>query len=727
MAQHNHISTTSSTPFYNVNIFRIYIAYLRHQLGWNDEKVEQLFDKIGSESSALFYEDNWFDQDFADKFYTSVCELTGDNDIAHKVGAYSIDETAKGLVGRFVSSLLSPEMAYRNIDKIGARYTRAATAKLIEISNNKAVIRSVVSPGCVEKAYQCRNRIGMLESVPTLFNLPKAHVAHPKCLHRGDEFCEYDVTWISHKNTLSVLLTVVCFAASIIAASYSGMNLVLSFVVAIALASGSYALLQYKNDKLLKKVLTDQIEALKISAYTIEHRNKETLLRVEINNLVSRIIQLQELCDIAAEAIHDKMGYERVTIFLVNHDRKTLSLRSYAGVDQKDIEVVEKMEFHLDSRNKDGFLLNVVNTCKPLFVRDVEAQKYKLSERSQRFVDLLDIKSFVAVPIVFEHTIYGVIAADNSSPSHLFTSNDMELLTSVANPIAVAISNAIAYEQLQKANDVLEQRVLDRTVALEKAKEDAEKAKDEAEKANEAKGLFLANMSHELRTPLNAIIGYSELIKYQANEDKLSIYYEDAQKIEKSGKHLLYMITSILDLSKIEAGRMELDVEEFDLSSVIEAAKILTEPLAHKNNNKMEINVADNISKIHSDETKIKQIVINLLTNACKFTFDGMVKLDVYGETVNGREHVVFEVTDTGIGIPQDKIGKLFKDFVQVDSSTTKKYGGTGLGLSLCKKLSELMQGTISVSSNVNAGSRFTVKLPRSVDAPDKKVANTHL
>lgn len=241
------------------------------------------------------------------------------------------------------------------------------------------------------------------------------------------------------------------------------------------------------------------------------------------------------------------------------------------------------------------------------------------------------------------------------------------------------------------------------------------KAYNSAESANQAKSTFLANMSHELRTPLNAVIGISELLLEEVKEAGEQKYLEPLTRIYDAGKHLLNLISDVLDLSKIEAGKMELFIEEFDLANVMKEVFVMSEHLAKKNNNKLIFDYDPNIGKVKNDVTKLKQILINLIGNACKFTKDGSITLKL-STSMNGNTAILyFAVQDTGIGIPKEQIHKLFDKFVQADSSTTKKFGGTGLGLALSKKVSELMGGDISIASEIGKGTTFTVSIPKEV------------
>jgi signal transduction histidine kinase/CheY-like chemotaxis protein len=238
------------------------------------------------------------------------------------------------------------------------------------------------------------------------------------------------------------------------------------------------------------------------------------------------------------------------------------------------------------------------------------------------------------------------------------------------------------------------------------------KSQEAAESANRFKSEFLANMSHELRTPLNAIIGYSEMLEETATEEGEEEFALDAKKINVSGKHLLAMINDILDFSKIETGRMELFIETYSIESLIKEVSQTIEPLVKKNNNKFHVTFADTIGEVNSDFTKVRQILFNLLGNACKFTENGTITLNVRKTSHNGSPAFACDVNDTGIGMAEEEKEKLFHAFTQADASITRKYGGTGLGLTISKHFSSMMNGTIEVESTRGQGSTFTLILP---------------
>jgi signal transduction histidine kinase len=256
--------------------------------------------------------------------------------------------------------------------------------------------------------------------------------------------------------------------------------------------------------------------------------------------------------------------------------------------------------------------------------------------------------------------------------------------------------------------------------ALERTEAELARAKVAAEAANLAKSAFLANMSHELRTPLNAVIGYSEMLQEEAEEIGQPRFVTDLQKISGAGKHLLALINDVLDLSKIEAGRMELHLETFDIARTVGETVAIVRPLVDKNGNGLEVECPASLGSMRADPTKVRQALFNLLSNASKFTEHGTIGLRVSRETDGDAAWIVFEVRDTGIGITAAQMARLFRPFSQADAATSQKYGGTGLGLAITRHFCEMMGGDVRVESEPGKGSTFTMRLPAGVEAPGR-------
>ena len=252
-------------------------------------------------------------------------------------------------------------------------------------------------------------------------------------------------------------------------------------------------------------------------------------------------------------------------------------------------------------------------------------------------------------------------------------------------------------------------------IELSKAMAEAQRARTAAEEANRAKSAFLANMSHELRTPMNAIIGYSEMLLEDAREASQDDIVGDLEKIRSAGKHLLALINEILDLSKIEAGKMELYLEDIDLPALVQDVASTIKPLVDRNGNTLVVELPLALPAMRADLTKLRQGLYNLLSTAAKFTERGRIVFSITAEAAGGRDWLSFRVADTGIGMSGEQVAKVFEAFTQADNSTTRKYGGTGLGLTITKRFCKMMGGDISVVSEPGAGSTFTIRIPAQV------------
>ena len=298
-------------------------------------------------------------------------------------------------------------------------------------------------------------------------------------------------------------------------------------------------------------------------------------------------------------------------------------------------------------------------------------------------------RSILGVPMLREGVPIGVLSLSRSEVRP-FTDKQIELASTFADQAAIAIENVRLFDEIQDKSRQLTE-------------------------ASQHKSQFLANMSHELRTPLNAIIGVSEMLREDA--DALKQDTEPLDRVLGAGRHLLALINDILDLSKIEAGRMELQLEDFALAPLIDNVVKTIEPLAAKNENRVAVSCDATIGRLHGDQMRLRQALLNLMSNANKFTERGTIAVDARQVQENDRGSITIAVADTGIGMTAEQMGKLFQEFSQADASTTRKYGGTGLGLAISKRFCQMMGGDITVESEVGRGSTFTIRLPRIVEA----------
>jgi signal transduction histidine kinase/putative methionine-R-sulfoxide reductase with GAF domain len=320
--------------------------------------------------------------------------------------------------------------------------------------------------------------------------------------------------------------------------------------------------------------------------------------------------------------------------------------------------------------------------CRPVQIPDVQADsEYDFPEAQK----LTGLRTALAVPLLREGVPLGTIGLWKTEVAP-FTDKQIELLTTFADQAVIAIENVRLFDEIQ------------------------DKSKQLAE-ASERKSQFLASMSHELRTPLNAIIGLTEMMVSNAPKFGTEKAQEPLQRVNRAGKHLLSLINEVLDLSKIEAGKLELNPEPVNLARLIDEVIGTAGQLAEKNQNRLVVEAQEHLGAINADSMRLKQILLNLLSNACKFTKEGEVALRVR-KVADGRDWVELAVADTGIGLTAEQQAKLFQEFTQADSLTARRYGGTGLGLALSRKLARMMGGDVTVASEPGKGSVFTVRLP---------------
>jgi signal transduction histidine kinase len=335
----------------------------------------------------------------------------------------------------------------------------------------------------------------------------------------------------------------------------------------------------------------------------------------------------------------------------------------------------------------------VARTKQAVHILDARAEQEVWIERDPYFItaaELSGTRTLVVVPMLNECKLVGAIAIYRQEV-RAFSEKQIELVTNFANQAVIAIENVRLFNEIQ------------------------DKSRQLAE-ASERKSHFLASMSHELRTPLNAIIGLTEMMVTNAARFGTEKALEPLRRVNAAGTHLLSLINEILDLSKIEAGKLELHPEPVNLARLIDEVVGTAGQLVEKNKNRLIVEAQENLGALNADPLRLKQILLNLLSNACKFTKEGEVALRVR-KVADGRDWVELAVADSGIGMTAEQQAKLFQDFTQADSLTARRYGGTGLGLAISRKLARMMGGDVTVASEPGRGSVFTVRLPGSGDS----------
>lgn len=398
------------------------------------------------------------------------------------------------------------------------------------------------------------------------------------------------------------------------------------------------------------------------------------------------------------------LDFEVLAFFLVNEEDSDFVLADVDPVSEKD-----RFEKEIEEQIENGGFAWAVNQNRPVMVKSG-----------------IFGKSIVLHVLGTESRVRGMFAG-------VLKREDRDINESILYPLSIIIQNtahalegAALHKAISEQNKNLEEIVRKRTQTLEEqthelkqeiayrrlAEESLVVAKEEAERAARVKSDFITNISHEFRTPLNAVLGYCEILHYELNKMNRPDFLQDLKAIESSGRHLLALLNDILDFSKIQSGKMDVNLENFKVAHLVEDLMSTIRPLARKNHNTISVTYQGFVNTMFSDPHRVRQVLLNLLSNACKFTENGSVAIKVTSQTLHDCEWVTFSIVDTGIGISQAMIPKLFQEFTQAETSTARKYGGTGLGLAISRRLCQMLGGDIAVESEPGKGSVFRVRLP---------------
>ncbi|HWM29607.1 MAG TPA: response regulator [Woeseiaceae bacterium] len=426
----------------------------------------------------------------------------------------------------------------------------------------------------------------------------------------------------------------------------------------------------------------------------------------EAGLLINSTLDVDKVIDLTLDIVVRRLGYSRALLFLADWDRRVLTHGRVVGADEDVTARFQELEIPLDEHS--GFCARVALSGQSVLVNDVERARARAHSETMK---LLGPNPFLAVPLILKDRSFGVMAVE-SRPGFTLGSSDTSLMETLANQMAIAIANAMSFEKIEQMNVGLEAKVRERTNELQQQQGRLEQVNKELVKATRHKSEFLANMSHELRTPLNAVIGYSELLQEEMEEQNHAEYIPDLRKINSAGKHLLALINEVLDLSKIEAGKMDVFMEDSDIGEIVDEVRVTIKPFIESFGNRFVVSPVS--GPIRTDVTKLRQVLFNLLSNAAKFTENGTVSLETSRVKGNGSDEWTFRISDTGIGIASDKMDMLFEEFSQLDAEVARKHGGTGLGLAISQRFCHMLGGEISVQSQPGKGSTFTVTLPAS-------------
>jgi signal transduction histidine kinase/DNA-binding response OmpR family regulator len=465
------------------------------------------------------------------------------------------------------------------------------------------------------------------------------------------------------------------------------------------LLSGATLVLSRFNSRLIARtaslaqanvLLTSEAEERRQAERALRHSLAEVKALGEVSQVVSSTLDLQTvLATVVARAVELSRAGGGV-IYDYDEDHQQFKVQASHGLEVELMQALQAQPLVLG----EGAAGRAALLRAPVQFADIsQSEQYDVSRVRAAFVRS-GYHSVLAVPLVVEQRVLGALVVWRAETGN-FAAETVNLLQNFAAQSVLAIQNARLFEEVHEKSQ-------------------------ELEIASQHKSQFLANMSHELRTPLNAIIGVTEMLHEDARALMREDEIEPLERVIRAGRHLLALINDILDLSKIEAGKMDLYVETFAIPPLIEDVVNTTNTLAAKNGNRVVVNCPVDIGVMRSDQTRIRQALLNLASNATKFTEKGTITIDAKRTTEDGRDWITVAITDSGIGMTPEQVRRLFQDFTQADASTTRKYGGTGLGLAISQRFCRMMGGDITVESAPGRGSTFILRLPAHVAGPDE-------
>jgi signal transduction histidine kinase len=462
-----------------------------------------------------------------------------------------------------------------------------------------------------------------------------------------------------------------------------------------------------------------------IHPLTNQKSHLDLITIMKVSQAISGEIVLNQLIKKFMSIVIENVGAEQGWLILkakssdVHHNSKSedekLFIEAYATISHVQLlEGIPLESFHNREQQpalSKTIIRHVAKTQTPLVLNNAS---HNQSFNHDPYISQQQPQSVLCVPIIHKQQLIGVFYLENNLTTGAFTPERLTVLKLLSTQIAISLENALFYAQLEQAR-----------FSAEQARSAADQARLDAEAANRAKSTFLANMSHELRTPLNAILGYSELIQEEAVELGYEYILPDLEKIQIAGIQLLSIISDILDISKIEADKLELNFSEFSIVKLVEDMVTTIQLMVEMGNNTLSIEYGDDLGTLYADYHKVGQILLNLLNNAAKFTNQGRITLTITRKRLSHHpplskvesqtsqsEWIFFQIADTGIGIPPEQMNKIFQAFIQADNSSTREYRGTGLGLTISEYFCRAMGGIMSVSSELGKGSVFTVQMP---------------
>ena len=427
--------------------------------------------------------------------------------------------------------------------------------------------------------------------------------------------------------------------------------------------------------------------------HQLQDKNKQIMLQTEqltsiseVAQLVNSTLEIDQVMKTIMERLNRVFDFTLMAIMFLDKENEALYLdRLHGDVPEALMEELLGLQIPL-SEQESAFTI-AVSTKAPYFISDVSRDTGAAEGVSAEIYHRIPAQSLITFPLIKDDEVLGVLTFANTEKHFTLEAEDIDHIGRYVTYIVSALRNASDYREIQEARAA-------------------------ADDANKAKSQFLANMSHELRTPMNAVIGYSEMLEEEAEDRGLDDLIPDLQKIRNAGGHLLDLINDVLDLSKIEANKIEVYAEDCNTEDLLAEIVSTAMPLFDKNNNRFETEIDERLGEAILDRTKVSQVILNLLSNAAKFTSEGLVRLTAERSTQDGADWFVVSVSDSGIGMTAEQLERIFNPFSQADASTTREFGGTGLGLSISRKFCKIMGGTLTAESREGSGSIFTMKVP---------------
>jgi two-component system, NtrC family, C4-dicarboxylate transport sensor histidine kinase DctB len=707
-------AANSEPLLYNSRILNIYLSYLESKypeveqgdiLAYADIRPEEIADQ-----------GHWFSQLQVNRFFQRLLQLTGNEQIARDVGRYLGRSNATGLFHRYAFGFLTLEQFLARTQTISAKITKSASYEARVLGPGRIEIVVTPYPGVEEQSFQCQNRMGYFESFWLHYNRQLPTIRHEECLFSGCQVCRYEIT-LEDRRVLrqdrlrnSALLGL---AAVNLAALVAVPSLALSLVAPATL--GLLGLLSIVSASQGRRQTMEYIETLgdanARALDRIDHDYQSAQLTKEIGQAISQGGDIDTTLGLVLQSLQRHLQDQRAMLLLLEPNHPGWHYRAHFGFSSGTVSRVRNLPLMLDSSSPESLARFFQQRREPLVLGSRDSQSEEAPGAARSLREALESQTLVLCPIAAEGDLLGLLLVDHQSSQRPLEHSDLNRLMSVAPIIGVAICNARLIEAMADHQEQLAAQVEARTADLREALGAARELTQRAEAAYLAKSQFLANMSHEIRTPLIGVLGMNEqLLQSGLNDEQQGL----ATTVQKSGETLLELLNDILDYSKIEAGKLNLEQVSFPLLTTVEQA---VAPLVETALGKgleliFDLGATAGLS-VEGDPHRLRQVLINLVGNAIKFTPRGEVVLRAeLTEFSAGTATVRFSVRDTGIGIDGAVQPTIFESFAQADNSTSRHYGGSGLGLAIVRQLVTLMGGSLGLESALGAGSCFWFTLP---------------